>query len=236
MTILDVLRTVARRVKDEIPQSIATGDDTTNELLGYAEHGAARIFNDFNWRFLEEEHEIITADGAESYNLPADFDSMISYGIYDVTDGRILLTETPDERLRRIAEGGATSADVRFHLRKDKIWFTGPYPIDHGLRFMYKSKNYVRTHDEVGNIKYTDAFNEDTDEFVLDSHLLIAATIAARSINLQLDDAQMRIIEYNELLETCKNKDAALYKHTQNNATPGVLSASKVLCNPGGTF
>lgn len=236
MTILDVLKAVARRVKDEIPQSITTGDDTTNELLGYAEHGAARIFNDYSWRFLEEEYEIVTADGAESYSLPSDFDSMVSYGIYDITDGRMLLTETPDERLRRVSEGNFGASDVRFHLRKDKIWFTGPYEIGHSLRFVYKSKNFVKTHDAAGNVEYTDTFSADTDEFVLNSHLLIAATIAARSINLQLDDATMRIQEYNELLEICKNKDAALYKSMANSAAPGVLSASKIMCNPGGTF
>lgn len=236
MTILDVLKSVARQVKDEIPQSITTGDDTTNELLGYAEHGAARIFNDYDWRYLEDEYEIITADGAESYDLPSDFDSMVSYGIYDITDGRMILTETPDERLRRIAEGDFGETDVYFRLRKDKVWFTGPYTTGHSLRFVYKSKNYVKTHDEAGNVKYTDTFNADTDEFVLNDHLLIAATIAARSINLQLDDAATRIQEYTELLEICKNKDAALYKNTLNNGTPGVLSVSKVMCNPGGTF
>ena len=236
MTILDVLKSVARQVKDEIPQSIMTGDDTTNELLGYAEHGAARIFNDFNWRFLEEETEIITSGGAESYNLPADFDSMISYGVYDLTSSQMLLCESADERLRRMAEGDIGENDMFFRLRKDKIVFSGPYTAEHHLWFAYKSKNYVKSLDDAGNIKYTDVFTADTDEFVLDNHLLIAATIAARSIGLQLDDTATRIQEYNELLEICKNKDAALYKRTGDVGSPGVLSMSKIMCNPGGSF
>ena len=234
MTILEILTQVARRIKDPIPQSITTNDDTTNELLGCAEHAAARVFNDYNWRAVTLDGYITTAPGANSYPLPSDFDSMLTYAIYDVDSGMEILAQTPDEQLS-MQSGNNSDTGQKFRLGRDSIIFSNPFASVRHLQYLYKSKNYVRSQDDAGNKTYKNIFTKDTDEFLINDDLLIAATIAARSINLQFEDAATRIAEYQELLEICKNKDSALFQSNPNNISSG-LTARKVLCRPGGTF
>lgn len=235
MTILEIAKQVARQVNDPIPTSITNNDDTTNELLGHIEHGAMRIINDYDWRALIEDGEIITEVGIDSYPLPDDFDSMITWNIYDLDINYAIPIETPDVRLRRITEMQGGDADQRFRLAKNNIIFTFPFTAKHTLRYMYKSKDFVKSQDDVGNVIYTNTFTKDSDVFLLDDNLLVLAAIATRSISLQLSDVNARVSEYLELLEKRKNKDQGKFQ-INTDQTTRTLSARKLMTNPGGSY
>ena len=228
MTILEIMKQIARQVKDPIPQSITTNDDTTNELLGYVEDAAGMIFNDYDWQVLNKTGCINVQEGMQTVDLPDDFDSMTSYGIYDKASCRVIRAETMDERWERIVRNTG-AADNKFAIQQNAIVFTAPFTDERKLFYTYKSSKYVKTRDAAGNIVHVDVFTNDSDEFVLNPHLLIQAAIAIRSLNLQLGDATLRMQRYELLLEKRKNKDAALYQSVPYSQPDKVITASKIM-------
>ncbi len=222
------MKQIARQVKDPVPQSITSNDDTTNELLGYVEDAAGMIFNDFDWQVLNKTGCIDTHDGLQTVDLPSDFDSMTSYGIYDKTHCRVITAETMDERWERIVRN-VSADDNKFAIQQNAIVFTAPFREERKLFYTYKSTGFVKTHDTAGNIVYTDTFANDGDEFVLNPHLLIQGAIAVRSVNLQLADSALRMQRYELLLEKRKNKDCALLQSVPYTNPDKVITTSKIM-------
>lgn len=222
------MKQIARQVKDPIPTTIMNNDDTVNELLGYVEDGAAMIFNDFDWQSLNKTGVVVTHHGMQTVDLPDDFDSMTSYGIYDKSRRKVITAETMDERWERIVRN--TSADDnKFAIQQNSIVFTAPFVDERDLFYTYKSKYFVKTLDEVGNVKYTDMFENDADEFMLNPHLLVQAAIAVRSVNLQLADAQVRMQRYELLLAKRKNKDGALLQSVPYSNPDKIVTVSRIM-------
>ena len=186
------MKQIARQVKDPVPQSITVNDDTTNELLGYVEDAAGMIFNDYDWQVLNKTGCIDTHAGLQTVDLPEDFDSMTSYGIYDKTGCRVITAETMDGRWERIVRNTGAD-DNKFAIQQNAIVFTAPFTDERKLFYTYKSSKYVKTRDAAGNIVHVDVFTNDSDEFVLNPHLLVQAAIAIRSLNLQLADSTLRM-------------------------------------------
>lgn len=222
------MKQIARQVKDPVPQSITSNDDTTNELLGYVEDAAGMIFNDFDWQVLNKTGCIEVHAGLQTVDLPDDYDSMTSYGIYDTKGCRVITAETMDERWNRIVHNTCAD-DNKFAIQQNAIVFTAPFTNDRKLFYTYKSSKYVKTLDVAGNIVYTDIFTNDNDEFILSPHLLVQAAIAIRSVNLQLADSTLRMQRYELLLEKRKNKDFALYQSDTNSNSNTTITASKLI-------
>ena len=238
MTILDIAQRFARAVSDPIPNSIETNNDTVAQLMGYIEQGAINIVEEYAWRELTKRKTITTVAGQTEYELPDDFDEILTWGLYDITSKTWLTAETPDQSLvRKIDEVSGDSA-CKYMLLGNKLVLSYPITAGHELRFFYKIKNYVKSTDDNGNVIYTDVFRKDTDEFMCDDNLLILASKVYRSIELQLADKEDLKADYLGLLQ--KKMDANTAPTQSNVDMVGnlgrTLSVARIFTTDGGSY
>lgn len=238
MTILDIAQKFARAVSDPIPNSIETNNDTIAQLMGYIEQGAINVVEEYCWRELTKTHVITTTADVIEYDLPSDFDELLTWGVYDLTSKTWLTAETPDQNLlHKIDEISGDSA-CKYMLLGNKLVLTYPITAGHELKFFYKSKNYVKSTDDGGNVIYTDVFRKDTDEFVCDDNLLILASKVYRSVELQLADKEDLKSDYLGLLQKKKDSNTAPTQSNLNmvNNMGRTLSVARIFTTDGGSY
>ena len=154
-----------------------------------------------NWSALTKDYTFVTDGNKAVYDLPADFDDMGTYNLYNLTNMRFIPCASNDVELWKEATKNRSQSSIHFRIMGGKLVFT--YPIEDGitLKFTYTSEKPVKNVASDGTVTYKDYFTSDDDTYLLDNELLILKALALRAINLGLPEAQLRDQDYRERLE-----------------------------------
>lgn len=209
MELLEIGKQICHRTGDNVLRSVFSNEDNASELLGYISQAANEIAGQHNWSGLKKNETILTSGGRNEYDLPDDFDSILTFHIYNITKNLFIPFSSDDNEMARIAGRDTSQNSLMFRIMGGKIVFT--YPIDDGqeLKYVYKSKNFVK---DTEDLSYRDHFAKDTDKFVLDDELLILKSMSLRAVNLGLSEAQQREAAYLSRLEKKMANDGGLYR------------------------
>jgi hypothetical protein len=207
MNILEVSRQLCYRTHDNIVQTLFSNIDSSSELVGFLSLSAQNIFSAHAWSRLRKDATIHTSGSTDTYVLPSDFDSILTYNLYNISTNRVIRCEQDDGTLAQQAWKNTSQNYITFRIMGGKIVFA--YPIDNGmtLKYTYKSKNFVRHADPNTGLSEQDYFSADADEFLLDNELLILGAMVARSIELEFEDEPKREQIYLDALEKAIGKD-----------------------------
>lgn len=212
MNVLQIANQCCARCSDPMLRSLFADEDNAKEWLGYLSQACAAIPDAHNWSALTKDYKITTAGHTDTYDLPADFDDMGTYYLYNITNQRYIPCMSNDVELWKQATRNQSQSSIHFRIMGGKIVFT--YPIEDGLelKFTYMSKCPVKNTDENGNTVYKETFTHDYDEYLLDNELLILKAISLRAKNLGLPEAQWREQDYQERLQSKMVKDGGNIK------------------------
>ena len=207
MNIQEVVEQARIRAKvPKITDLFSDTDETALEFLGYANMMANKIYSAYGWQAVRSDYEFTTA-GFKLVNLPEDFDSMITYFIYDKSRNEVIPSETDDESLGMVARNNISQSLIKFRLMGNKIQFTYNPDAGREMSFTYKKKNYVDTCDVL-----TTTFTENDSTFLMDDELLILGILYQRSVSLGFADLVIREAEYQAKLNELTNKDQGKMK------------------------
>lgn len=228
MNLLQIANQCCYRAGDTPLRSLFENEDNALEYLGYISQAAQAIKDEHRWSVTKKDVTIITSGNKAEYDLPDDFDEMVTYQIYNITNQRFIPCASDDAELYKQATRNVSQSTIRYRVMDNKIVFT--YPIEDGLtlKYTYLSKNICKNVDANNNVYYSDVFEHDDDIFVYDDELLILKALALRAVNLGLPEAERREADYQERLAKCVAKDGgnmkfSLYETNFVNKTTPVL-------------
>jgi len=216
MQLLQLANQCCGRTGDTPLRSLFENEDNALEWLGYITQAAQAIKDEHRWSITKKDVTIVTSGNKAEYDLPEDFDEMVTYQIYNISNQRFIPCASDDEELYKQATRNVSQSTIRYRIMDNKIVFT--YPIEDGitLKYTYMSKNIAKYVDADNNVTYLPEFTHDTDEFVYDNELLILKAIALRSVNLGFPDADRREADYQDRLAKCVAKDGGNMKFNLN--------------------
>ena len=212
MNILEVANMCCVRCGDPTLRSLFSTEDNAEEWQGYLSQAVASIPVAHNWSALTKDYTFVTSGNTDTYDLPADFDDMGTYNLYNLTNMRFIPCASNDVELWKQATHNRSQSSIHFRIMGGKLVFT--YPIEDGLtlKFTYTSEKPIRYTASDGTVTYKYNISNDDDEFLLDNELLILKALALRAINLGLPEAQLRDQDYRERLEAKMVKDGGNIK------------------------
>lgn len=201
MNILEIANQCCVRCGDPTLRTLFSNEDNPMEWLGYLSQACAAIPVVHNWSALTKDYTFVTDGNKAVYDLPADFDDMGTYNLYNLTNMRFIPCASNDVELWKEATKNRSQSSIHFRIMGGKLVFT--YPIEDGitLKFTYTSEKPVKNVASDGTVTYKDYFTSDDDTYLLDNELLILKALALRAINLGLPEAQLRDQDYRERLE-----------------------------------
>lgn len=216
MQLLQLVNQCCYRTGDTPVRSVFGNEDNALEWLGYISQACALIPQEHRWSMMKKDITFTTTGNKAEYDLPEDFDEMVTYNLYNLTNQRYINSASDDEELYKVATKNKSQSTIRFRIMGGKIVFT--YPIVDGIdiRYTYMTKNMVKYKDSQNVTQYKGSFTDDADEFVLDDELLILKALALRSLNLGFPDAEQRERAYQLRLEMQMTKDGAMMKYSLN--------------------
>lgn len=214
MRLLDVANQCCYRTGDNTLKALFSTDDNAKAWLGYLQQAGRLISKEHPWEVLQREAVVITSGNKREYDLPEDFMDIQTYQIYNITNNRIIMAETNDEALSKIARKDKSQSTIRFRIMGGKIVFT--YPIDDGieLRYVYLTNSICKNNDTG---VYSDVFTTDDDRFLMKDELLILKAMALRAVDLGLPEVQQREADYQKMLDLEMNSDGANVKFNKYN-------------------
>ena len=203
MKLSQVLKQCCIRVNDPVPSNLFSDDDSSKEWLGYLSQASQQVVREHNWQRLCKIVRFTTTDGTMSYDLPDDYESLVTYWLYNKTK-KEQINSTDDDTFNALDD----SDDIAFIIFGGKIEFSKPIDAGNIIQYQYKINSVCKIDDGI-SITYKDTFTNEDDEFLLDPELLILKAIALRSQNLEFADYQSRLADYEKYLETKIVEDGA---------------------------
>lgn len=210
MKLSKILKQCCIRVGDPVPTNILSDDDSSKEWFGYISQASQQIVREHTWQRLCKRKTFTTTDGTVDYDLPNDFESIVTYWLYNKTK-KEYINSADDDTFNQLDD----SDDVAFQIIGGKIEFSKPIDAGNVIQYQYKI-NSVCKYDDENTVTYKESFDNEDDEFLLDPELLILKAIALRSQNLEFADYQTRLADYEKYLEMKVVEDGAKIHKTPN--------------------
>lgn len=138
-------------------------DNSTHLTLGdvYINEAIRRIFNSFNWDFLEGLATEATVASQENYALPADYKRMIGTPFITVSSRKITMQEAPTRKFFDDLSATATTGTIPIYF----IIYDGEiriYPIPSGINtmtYLYEKRHIDLNIADATNMRVTDLAN-----------------------------------------------------------------------------
>ena len=203
MKLSQIVKQCCIRVGDPVPSNILSDEDSSKEWFGYISQACQQIVREHNWQRLCKRTTFTTTDGTTSYDLPDDFESLVTYWLYNKSK-KEQINSADDDTFNALDD----SDDVAFQILGGKIELSKPIDAGNVIQYQYKI-NSVCKYDDGVTVTYKDSFTNEDDEFLLDAELLILKAIALRSQNLEFADYQTRLADYEKYLEAKIVEDGA---------------------------
>jgi len=171
MTVLKVIQDVCTKIGLDVPQAVFSSTEREHmELAALANEMAERIAEASDWQKLTVEQRYIGDAVEEAFDLPADYDRMITNG--NVWNSR---TNNPVDPLTHNAWLGreVRGFDVysAYLLLEDQMRIRPIMAVNEFCLFYYISNSYVVAVED-GTEVHRDCFTADDDNFVLPERLL----------------------------------------------------------------
>lgn len=205
MKLLDIVKQCCYRTGDNLVTNLFADEDNAREWLGYVCQAVSLIQREHNWSRLTKDYNFTTTGSKKDYALPKDFERIVSYYIYNLSNQTKIPYANNDAELDKLMSGDKSQTSIRFRIMGGNISFTYPIENNQDLVYSYISSYPVRA--DNGEMKEHFSSNEDT--FVLSDELLILKTISLRAVNLGLPEADRRESDYLKYLELEMNNDGA---------------------------
>lgn len=216
MNILEICQSACRRAKEPQIADLFSNDDQAQEFLGYAEEASNIIFSAHMWRSLITDYSFTTIlDGGEKitdYALPDDYDTMQVYFLYDLTRQLTLENSDDDASLLNEMLNNQGVDWVKWRIVGKKIRFDTPIEAGRELKYSYKSKYFVENIDSDDNVTYSQIYQDNTDNFLINDEVLILGILWQRSLILGFPDTAIKESKFKNKLQDLINEDGGLRK------------------------
>lgn len=200
MSLLSICQAVADEVGVDAPGTIIGNPDRTAKRLLTSANREGRVLAKRSWSILEREHEFTTVQDQDVYDLPTDFESLVSDTAWDKTNyWNMRGGLTPREwGIRKNAIIATTAVRKMFRIKRGannkRQFFLDPSEVPGGqdLVFEYRSKGWCQSSTGVVQTEWL----KDDDEGILDETLMELGVLW-RYLNRS---GQSYLEEYNEYI------------------------------------
>lgn len=204
MKLSEIVKQCCIRVGDPVPTNVFSDEDSAKEWLGYISQASQQVVREHNWQRLCKRKTFVAEENKTEYDLPEDFESILTYWLYNKTKQEHINIADDDS-----FEALDSSDDVAFQIIGGQIVFSKPLDAGNVITYQYKINSVCKYLDENDEVVYKPSFTNEDDEFLLDPELLILKSIAIRSLNLEFADYQSREADYEKYLEMKMVTDGA---------------------------
>lgn len=218
MNILEIVNKACIRCKMPSIGDLFSSDNQAREFLGYAETAAYDILNYHTWRKLITTKNFVST-ATDTFVLPADFNGLSSYYIYDI-DRNLMLPYTTDDKALEAQSNKTNIDEMPWRVIGSNIVFNLPIDAGRNLRYTYKSKFFALSDTSV--IKET--FTQNTDTFVLDTEALIRGICYQKALSYADADLSARENAFRSHLFSLRENEAALRKSNVFEEEPNRIS------------
>ncbi|MES0385716.1 MAG: hypothetical protein ABUJ98_14175 [Hyphomicrobium sp.] len=175
MTLLTLCQNVADDVGVERPTTIVGNPDRTAKRLLRAATRECQLLAKQDWSILQRPHEYSTVAGVDAYDLPDDFESLLSDTSWDRTNYWLIRggMTAKEWQVRKSAIIATTAFRKEFRIKRGagnvRQYFIDPVPTEaDDLVFEYKSKGWAQSSTGVVQSQWL----ADTDTAILDEDLV----------------------------------------------------------------
>jgi hypothetical protein len=198
---------------------VGNSDDTAKQLLAMAKKVGTELVRDYDWQEMIQEATFITAASVSAYDLPSDYERLVSDTSWDRTTARRSLGNST-ARQWNLLKAWPTSSSISYSFRiiGGQVQLQPVPPADITFAYEYLSKNYCESSGGTSQEIWT----ADTDLPKLSDDLFINGIryYMLKANNLPYGDAEG---EY----------DAVITSRTSKNVPSGAVNMSANVRRPG---
>ncbi len=219
------LLTICTRALDEIssfnvPDYIAGNtDDTAKQLLAFAKKVGTELIRDYDWQEMITETTFTTSVDVRSYDVPSDYERIVSDTTWDRTTRRSVLGNSTARQWNALRAVAITTAQTfRFRVIRNQVTLERNPAAGIEFAYEYLSKNYCESSGGTDQAEWTN----DTDLPLIPEDLFINGIryYFLKANNLPYGDAEG---EY----------DAVIASRQGKNTPSGIVNMSTNVCRPG---
>lgn len=226
MTLLSICQDAADEAGLFRPSTIVgSTDDTARRLLAYAKREVSELARCHEWTILTLPHTITTVASDAEYDLPSDYDRMISDTVWDVSDNEPIRGPLTAQEWQSIKNSflGSGVVNRRYRLRRatggvTKQFYVDPTPSTAGESLLFEYISNKPILDTDGSTTKT-AWAVDTDTCLLPEYVVTMGVVWRMLRRLGVDYA-------TELAEYERARDREIARDTTASALSLVPSRS----------
>jgi len=208
ITLLELVQTTVEELATDIasPAAVTSSTDrSVKQLFRLANRVGSDLVREFEWRRLVTEYTFATVNGTADYDLPSDFDRMVSDTHYDRSNFWMNSGPKSSQAWQWLNAGITTlGPQFRWRMYQNKVRFYTTPTAAYTMAYEYVSRNWVIADGDTTPSK--SLFSEDDDTCIYPDDVMLLG-LRYRWLSAKGLDFEPALVEFRNAVATAKSQD-----------------------------